>query len=251
MFQLLLAYKKQHGGSTNVPQNLPANHEDKKLAYWIQRQRQQYFKGKLIPERIDLLQSIGFEWRLGRQTSWVEMYNRLVEYQQKYHTTRVPWRFQDDPRLGKWVTTQRQKYWKAKLSQDRVDKLEAIGFEWDPFQGQWMKMFQKLVAYQQKFGNVAVPERWKEDPQLGLWVSKQRRGCKDPYRIDLLNGIGFVWEVKVPKVEDEFPIVSPTAEAYNKLQTQLLWSDFLVPLQQYNPEPVVVSAPPAIAAPTI
>lgn len=57
-------------------------------------------------------------------------------------------------------------------------------------------MYQRLVAYKEKYNTTFVPERYKEDSQLGFWILSQRRGCKHQDRINLLNDIGFHWDAR-------------------------------------------------------
>jgi len=55
-------------------------------------------------------------------------------------------------------------------------------------------MYQRLVTYKKKHGTACVPIEYIADPQLGWWVKTQRYRCKQKYRIDLLNDVGFVWD---------------------------------------------------------
>ena len=72
--------------------------------------------------------------------------------------------------------------------------LNDIGFEWDPNEDSWMEMYKRLIAYKEKYMTTLVPNRWKEDLQLGAWVCKQRRFCTREDRIDRLNDVGFIWD---------------------------------------------------------
>ena len=65
-FDELVAYKKAHEGSCNVPQEYP---ENPKVATWVSTQRRQYKKFEQDPstssitqERIERLVSIAFQW---------------------------------------------------------------------------------------------------------------------------------------------------------------------------------------------
>ena len=65
-FNELVAYKDAHGGSCNVPQGYAENPQ---LGTWVNNQRAQYKKFQQDPstssmtqERIERLESIGFEW---------------------------------------------------------------------------------------------------------------------------------------------------------------------------------------------
>ena len=80
-----------------------------------------------------------------------------------------------------------------------------------PFTGnkKWDTMYHHLVTYKRNHNNCLVPNRYKQMPQLGNWVSTQRRyyklkqaGNDTPLcqlRIDLLTKIGFVWATKDPR----------------------------------------------------
>ena len=54
-----------------------------------------------------------------------------------------------------------------------------------------MEMYQRLRAYKEKYKSTCVPRNFKADPKLANWVHYQRSHCKEKYRIDLLNYIGF------------------------------------------------------------
>ena len=70
--------------------------------------------------------------------------------------------------------TQRADVSEGKPSQDRVQRLEAIGFIWCRQEHAWDKMYRRLVNYKKACGDCDVPYGWREDPQLGSWVVKQR-----------------------------------------------------------------------------
>jgi hypothetical protein len=120
----------------------------------------------------------------------MEMYQRLVEYKQKHRSTSVPRSFKDDRRLANWVQTQRL-YCK---DQHRIDLLNYIGFEWNPYEDTWMHMYRRLLEYKQKYKSTRVHCISKADPKLATWIYSQRKTCKEKDRVDLLNDIGFEWD---------------------------------------------------------
>lgn len=74
----------------------------------------------------------------------------------------------------------------------------------------WKKMFELLCDYKKDHGNCLVPNRYKPFPQLGRWVSTQRRHYKalqagqdsnlmTQEHIDSLESIGFVWVTRDPR----------------------------------------------------
>ncbi|VEU35432.1 unnamed protein product [Pseudo-nitzschia multistriata] len=202
MYQRLVEYKQKHG-TTQVPQEYK---EHPKLGKWVMRQRA-VCKRK---DRIDRLNEIGFVWSIRDSSgcddeSWETMYHCLLEYKQTHGTTQVPYHYEKNPKLGKWVMTQRR-YCKRK---DRIDRLNEIGFVWRVLSSSgyddesWETMYQRLVECKQKHGTTQVPRKYKEDQKLASWVMTQRSSCKRKDRIDRLNEIGFVWRIKSPSWSDD------------------------------------------------
>lgn len=185
MYKQLVSYREKHDGSTNVPQT---SKEYTKLGLWVRRQRFFYCKGKLSSERINLLNSIDFQWKLIETTPWIEMYRRLEAYKAIHKHTRVPRKYQADPKLGFWVNKQRH----SCKEEDRAELLNKIGFEWN-IQNDWGFMYKRLLSYKKKHGHTRVPHNYEADTQLGHWVRRQRQSCKESHRVILLNDIGFEW----------------------------------------------------------
>mmetsp|Transcript_11370 Transcript_11370/g.17591 ORF Transcript_11370/g.17591 Transcript_11370/m.17591 type:complete len:451 (-) Transcript_11370:1235-2587(-) len=141
----LVAYKLQNG-DTNVPtKNYKPNPQ---LAHWVhtQRTRRRAWDagkagaGDLTQERIDALDSIGFQWNPGRRVNddlWEQRFNELCEFKRENGHTNVPEKYAPNKSLGKWVSNQRHRRKlldagkKAKgMTRVRVEKLDAVGFEW-------------------------------------------------------------------------------------------------------------------------
>ena len=184
MYRRLIAYKEKYK-STDVPTNFNG---DPKLGKWVVVQRRTCREA----DRIDLLNYIGFEWN-PLEKDWMDMYNRLLAYQEKYKNTRVPKNFKADPKLGEWVSTQRR----CCAQKEHIDRLNAIGFEWNPLEDRWMEMYKRLLAYQKKYKTTRVPSTIEGDRSLSHWVHTQRKRCTRKDRIDLLNDIGFDWDRRV------------------------------------------------------
>ena len=64
---------------------------------------------------------------------------------------------------------------KAYITQERIDRLNAIGFVWDPNEQAWAERYDELQTYKNEHGNCNVPQGWPENKQLDLWVSAQRK----------------------------------------------------------------------------
>mmetsp|Transcript_17957 Transcript_17957/g.41924 ORF Transcript_17957/g.41924 Transcript_17957/m.41924 type:complete len:269 (+) Transcript_17957:252-1058(+) len=124
-FKELLDYKSEHGDC-----NVPYNHG--KLGTWVSNQRQAYVANSLAHDRVNRLNSIGFKWTLASPTvPWETRFNELVQYKAKHGDCNVP---RNQGKLGEWVHKQREVHRKGKLLQDRLDRLNGIGFDWTPLQ---------------------------------------------------------------------------------------------------------------------
>ncbi|EJK69804.1 hypothetical protein THAOC_08901 [Thalassiosira oceanica] len=187
-FKELLGYKSGHG-DCNVPYN------QGKLGNWVSLQRSAYKAGSLAQDRIDRLSSIGFKWALqDPNVPWKTRFKELVQYKAKHGDCNIP---QSQLKLGSWVRNQREVYKKNKLSPDRVDRLNGIGFKWALKEAvatvPWETRFDELVQYKAKHDNCNVPQR---QGHLGRWVNTQRDLPENKLsqdRIDRLNDIGFDW----------------------------------------------------------
>ena len=196
MYQRLVAYKNERGGDTNVPH---VYDQDPQLGKWVISQRQAQKNTKMSVEHVSLLDSIGFDWGVP-QRDWDKMYQQLIMYKRKHGDTKVPRRYDQDPQLGEWVSTQRMTYKKKKMPGERASLLNSVGFDWEARSSSWEEMYQRLVAYKIKHnGDTKVPQKYQQDPQLGEWVFNQRRAYRNTKmsteRASLLNSIDFDWGV--------------------------------------------------------
>jgi hypothetical protein len=88
-------------------------------------------------------------------------------------------------------------YKKGELPADKIERLERLGFEWFPYEADWEAMFGTLTAYKQAHGDCNVPNRWKDNPELGVWCSTQRyaynKNKQSTDRVKRLEQLGFEW----------------------------------------------------------
>jgi len=183
------------------------------------------------------------------------MYQALKDYRAVHGDTLVPATYHDNPQLGNFVDNSRQVYrmrleceesgkipdrgYHVMMSDERIEKLNSIGFVWNLFEHSWNTKYEELKLYAAKHGHCLVPWQCKENFQLSLWVSKQRRnyqvrkqeeskGAKpndyevvlSDERIRKLEDINFVFEV----LEEQW------YERYEELKTYITNNgDSLVP----------------------
>jgi hypothetical protein len=108
------------------------------LGRWVHLQREYYKKGRLSEERIEMLNKLGFEWSVGfvqRQSkaleqSWMNRYRELVDFREEQGHCIVPNLCKDNKSLGRWVQHQREYYKLGMLSEERIEMLNELRFEW-------------------------------------------------------------------------------------------------------------------------
>ena len=199
-FQRLQAYKDVHG-DVRVPTRY-ISAVGSKLGFWVNKQRVANSKSKLSKDRIRRLESLGFVWD-ALSHEWDAQFQRLQAYKDVHGDVRVPYEYKtgDGSNLGFWVSTQRFANSKNQLSQDRIRRLDGLGFVWDVFSHEWDAQFQRLQAYKDVHRDVLVPSGYTsaDGSNLGWWVWTQRsarvKGELSEDRIRRLDSLGFVWEV--------------------------------------------------------
>jgi hypothetical protein len=224
----LKEYKDQHG-DLFIPIRYKANPS---LGKFVHNTREQYklfhkqtpanYKKKcsLTQERIDELNALGFVWntqRTERQNEdWEKRYAQLVQFQKQNGHCLIPHGYEPDPGLAEWVHRQRTTYasrfkqqqQQQQLIQQRMNKLQDIGFNFTVHSDKWMVHYEQLVRYKQTFGNCQVPTHFTENTKLGRWVHTQRhqrrlqiqgkKSSMTTHRYQLLQQLGFAWEVRPP-----------------------------------------------------
>jgi hypothetical protein len=192
MFTALVDYGERFG-DCNVPQIWA---ENPALGNWLGKQRKARKAGKLGNDCIRRLDELGFIWDM-LDAAWEEMFVTLVDYRDRFGDCKVPKRWPENRRLGSWATNQRISKKSGKLSEDRIRRLEELGFVWNTRDTAWEERFAALVNYRDRSGNCNVPQNWPENPQLAEWVSTQRGARKanklDADRIRSLDELGFEW----------------------------------------------------------
>ena len=202
----------------------------------LKRKAQQEFQKMATSntKSIDIVVTVG-----SRMGKWMEMYHRLVIYNQKKNPSHpifngdddndeilkknkvdvtVPYeKNQHEPMeldLAKWVCKQRSE---TKLSRERYELLEFIHFGWKKEvtivserptrtignqEEIWMQMYERLVEY--NYNNLSSLKKQKMDEDLIDWVYRQREKQRSEKKLskkqyELLESINFKWETKEHK----------------------------------------------------
>ncbi len=178
---------------------LPNNHiEGKvKIALWAGVQRQSKSNGKLSPDRIRRLESLGFSWD-SRTDQWEQAFDALKSFRKQNGNCRVSQSLiVEGIKLGSWVNHLRMAKNRGQLTPDRIKRLDLLGFSWDPLSEQWETAFVALKNFHKREGHCRVPQKFEADGiKLGVWVRTQRekkhRLAAD--RIKRLDSLCFEWK---------------------------------------------------------
>ncbi|MDB3873808.1 Helicase associated domain protein, partial [bacterium] len=184
-------------GHCIVPQRIEI--EGFKLGNWCVVQMRN--KNSMLPERKQRLDNIGFIWSPLEQ-QWENGLDLLLRFKEIEGHCNVHAKYKiNDFNLGTWVSTQREN--QDNLSTERKQRLDDIGFVWDPFSEAWEKGFEKLSQFKETKGHCRVAWDFKTDEfNLYEWVRSQRK-TKDkmpPERKQRLDDIGFIWDVTKDKI---------------------------------------------------
>ena len=92
----------------------------------------------MTEERIRDLESIGFDWGTTK-TDWASIWSvrfqQLCDFKEQFGHYLVPFNYTANPKLGRWVSTQRgyyKLYQEGKptpLTEDRIRELESVEFD--------------------------------------------------------------------------------------------------------------------------
>jgi hypothetical protein len=186
---------------------VPHFYEDRQLGEWVHTQRQNFVQknNSLTPERKELLEDIGFVWKVDKADpnasmvakEWDVMLNHLVTFKATNRHCNVPKTFSKWS-LGSWVCTQKVEARAGKLEQRRAERLASIGVTWGESNEQrWEENFLKLRQHKKRYGINMVP--LTRSKKLYNFVSSQverwKKGSLLPERKARLDEIGFEWKV--------------------------------------------------------
>jgi superfamily II DNA/RNA helicase len=123
---------------------------------------------------------------------WDYRFGQLKAYKKQNGHCNVP---SAKTALGIWVANQRAGYNSGKLFEERIQRLNGIGFEWELKDAAWESKFAELEAYKKQHDHCNSPVN---GTVFGYWISNQRSlyktGKLKRRRIVLLNKIGFQWK---------------------------------------------------------
>jgi len=189
----LKQYKEKYG-DCNVPARWAENMQ---LGGWVAKQRRNFEDGILGIDVIKRLEGLGFVWDQF-ESKWEEKFNDLKKYKDEYGDCNVYKNCPENKELVAWIVRQRTSYRKEKLNEDQIDRLENLGFVWNPYKSKLEEKLDDLKKYKEEYGDCNVPANWPENKELAQWVRYQRsyykRNGLDKNLIKRLETLGFIWD---------------------------------------------------------
>lgn len=189
-YKELLNYKELNGHIA-----IPAGFKQAEygLGEFVVSQRKAAKKGKLSQERKSRLDDLGFVWDRTEHL-WEVAFADMIRFHEEHGHCRVPSGYKTDQcALGNWVGTQR----KGKhMTEERRQRLDAIGFVWDVREAAWESGYQYLRRYLAENGDCLVPTGYStaDGFKLGTWVRTQIDTNPEGDRYRKLEELGFPFE---------------------------------------------------------
>lgn len=198
-YRSLLEFRKTTGKDyPNLSDNKP------KLYHWCKNQRRFYKNGQMSENRKALLDKINFRWDT-LHYSFEKRIEQLLEHKKEHgtlHVSQVKYdKTSEIHKLSRWVNEIRRMYNENRLSMDRIERLNQIGFIWNMEDERFANNLEKLKRFHKKYGHFDVPQTGKTK-KLGEWVAQVRcRGLAKPHYTKALDAIGFEWIGKKKRLQ--------------------------------------------------
>ena len=190
-------------GTLELPRSYTI-HSGVPVGKWLELQRQVQAgqrPGRLTAEQAAKLEKLGIRWNHRLEAAWEKGFASAQKYRTEHGDLLVPVRYRDknDFALGKWIVYNRQRYLGGNLTQNRIERLEAIGMVWSTSNDLWEQNYAAATQYYLEHGDLEVPIKY-ETPSgfgLGVWLGAQRAAHKagelPQEQVERLDALGMDW----------------------------------------------------------
>lgn len=190
-------------GTLELPRSYTI-HSGVPVGKWLELQRQVQAgqrPGRLTAEQAAKLEKLGIRWNHRLEAAWEKGFASAQKYRTEHGDLLVPVRYRDknDFALGEWIVYNRQRYLGGNLTQNRIERLEAIGMVWSTSNDLWEQNYAAATQYYLEHGDLEVPIKY-ETPSgfgLGVWLGAQRAAHKTgelpQEQVERLDALGMDW----------------------------------------------------------
>lgn len=190
-------------GTLELPRSYTI-HSGVPVGKWLELQRQVQAgqrPGRLTAEQAAKLEKLDIRWNHRLEAAWEKGFASAQKYRTEHGDLLVPVRYRDknDFALGEWIVYNRQRYLGGNLTQNRIERLEAIGMVWSTSNDLWEQNYAAATQYYLEHGDLEVPIKY-ETPSgfgLGVWLGAQRAAHKagelPQEQVERLDALGMDW----------------------------------------------------------
>lgn len=190
-------------GTLELPRSYTI-HSGVPVGKWLELQRQVQAgqrPGRLTAEQAAKLEKLGIRWNHRLEAAWEKGFASAQKYRTEHGDLLVPVRYRDknDFALGEWIVYNRQRYLGGNLTQNRIERLEAIGMVWSTSNDLWEQNYAAATQYYLEHGDLEAPIKY-ETPSgfgLGVWLGAQRAAHKagelPQEQVERLDALGMDW----------------------------------------------------------
>lgn len=190
-------------GTLELPRSYTI-HSGVPVGKWLELQRQVQAgqrPGRLTAEQAAKLEKLGIRWNHRLEAAWEKGFTSAQKYRTEHGDLLVPVRYRDknDFALGEWIVYNRQRYLGGNLTQNRIERLEAIGMVWSTSNDLWEQNYAAATQYYLEHGDLEVPIKY-ETPSgfgLGVWLGAQRAAHKagelPQEQVERLDALSMDW----------------------------------------------------------
>lgn len=179
-------------------------HSGVPVGKWLELQRQVQAgqrPGRLTAEQAAKLEKLGIRWNHRLEAAWEKGFASAQKYRTEHGDLLVPVRYRDknDFALGEWIVYNRQRYLGGNLTQNRIERLEAIGMVWSTSNDLWEQNYAAATQYYLEHGDLEVPIKYETSSGfgLGVWLGAQRAAHKagelPQEQVERLDALGMDW----------------------------------------------------------
>ena len=190
-------------GTLELPRSYTI-HSGVPVGKWLELQRQVQagqHPGRLTAEQAAKLEKLGIRWNHRLEAAWEKGFASAQKYRTEHGDLLVPVRYRDknDFALGEWIVYNRQRYLGGNLTQNRIERLEAIGMVWSTSNDLWEQNYAAATQYYLEHGDLEVPIKYETSSGfgLGVWLGAQRAAHKagelPQEQVERLDALGMDW----------------------------------------------------------
>lgn len=190
-------------GTLELPRSYTI-HSGVPVGKWLELQRQVQAgqrPGRLTAEQAAKLEKLCIRWNHRLEAAWEKGFASAQKYRTEHGDLLVPVRYRDknDFALGEWIVYNRQRYLGGNLTQNRIERLEAIGMVWSTSNDLWEQNYAAATQYYLEHGDLEVPIKYETSSGfgLGVWLGAQRAAHKagelPQEQVERLDALGMDW----------------------------------------------------------